>query len=154
MSLTYTIDNVGGTAADVSVHRLDDSTFQHKGTTIDPKTGNTVSTYVIPSGDPNHPTTITVRTQSDPRNVNGNGVRRSSITLSSWARIVDSDSSEPVLQPISMVLAMNVPMIGMEVDDLSNMVANLFGLSYMTLTSKVRDTANLNKLQFGITELY
>jgi len=152
MTDVLSIDRIGGSASDVSVHQLDQSTLELQDTITDIKAGTVISTYTLPTGDRNYPTNVTVRTQQSPRDPNV--ALRASITLSSWARIVDGDGVVVGLKPASAVTAFNLPGIAVELDDISMLLANNFGLTFDILTSKVRSTALLGKLLFGLTKLY
>jgi hypothetical protein len=122
----------------------------------DPKAGSNLSNYVNATGDPTYPMLIAVRTNA-PATKTGVGERRSSITLTSFARATDSAhyaSPDPLVLPISCVVALNTPNMGLEAGDVSDLLGNLYSLLFTTLTAKVPDTAFISKLLFGITNLY
>jgi len=153
MSLTYTIDRIGGTPADVSVEALTQADFVLVRTETVPN--GTRSTYAVASGDPSHPTTLVIQSTMNPKGNGGQGVRSATFALNSWSRVASSDASvADVLSPVSAVIAFNLPAdIPLEIADVRNLVQNLYALTWSTLTSKVPDNVRLAKVVlYGITQ--
>lgn len=153
MTNVLSIDNVATSDTDVGVPLLTQASLVLRSSVTVLATGVTTSVYVMPTGDPNYPMTVTVRTERAP-NAKADGQRRSSITLASYARVVDGDGVVLALKPISAVLAFNTPFTDFEASDLSDLLGNLYGLSFGSLNTKVPAVDHLNALLFGVTELY
>lgn len=153
MTIIYSIDNVSASADAVAVPQLNQASLKLKGTLVNPADGSFVSTYTLPTGDPTYPLTVVVRTSMVPKG-GVPGVRRSSITINTWARIVE-DGEVLSVEPVSFVWAMNTPGIAMEAGDLMGASGNLFGLLFPSVdVSDVPSSAHLSSLLFGLTELY
>lgn len=138
-------------AVDVSVHRLVHADLSLDGTEKDVKAGISVSRYVLSGSDSDYPLTVTVRSE---KGGNGSGVRRSSIRLETWVRKTSDLTDAEEVFPLSAVLSVNTPNVALTVADVNLLVAALFGLSFDTLTTKVRDTVYAGDLLLGITQLY
>lgn len=150
MTTVYSIDNVVATDVDVAVPQLDQDTFKLVSAITDLKTGVSITTFTIPTGDPTYPLRVTVRTEKPAKT---DAVRRSSITLASWARTVVDDVVVSV-KPITATIALNVPAGGLEMADVSDFMGNLYGLTFGSLNTKVPAVDHLSSLMFGITDLF
>lgn len=151
MSHTLTIDGLGGTAADVSVYQLDQSTLVELATTRDPD-GSISTQYLVPGVDANYPVILTVRNFRDAKKPDS--LRRAALSLSAWARDVDSVSGLTILKPITITTTIYIPGMSVETVDVLTGVENLFGLFFHTLTSKVPDTLAMAAIIAGATKLY
>lgn len=146
------IDSVVSTDVDVAVPRIDQSDLEHVATVVDARNGVITSTYVLNTSDPAYPLKVIVRNEKSP--TNAKAIRRSSITLTSWARIVDGNGVVVDVQPITAVIAMNTPAMDLETADLSDFWGNLYGLTFDVLNTKVPATTYLNQMLFGLTQYY
>jgi len=152
MTITYSIDHLVTSVEDVSVEVAAKSEMTLQSSDIDPKTGETVSIYVLASGDNAYPSTVTYR--SGVQNRSGNQVRRISITFNSWAVVADSVSGVDTRKPISGTVSFVVPADSTtEVADMDDMLGNLFSFCYASVTTKVRSAAYLQKLLYGVTQV-
>jgi hypothetical protein len=150
MSLSYDILGTPGTAADVSLHQLDQTKLVWVGAKTDPD-GSTVNTYIMNDSDPAYPVTVTIRTQTD----NKARQRKFTLVLNTWARSTDSVSGALVYRPIQTGFFDAVPTdVSVEAADLSALWANCFGLTFKTLTSKVRDTSIVADALFGVGHVW
>lgn len=150
MTHTLVIDNLSSDVSDVSVPLLDQSGISVMSDTIQPDGTRTV-TYVLPTGDPLYPTRIFVTIRRDKDYGPGKaGQIRTSITIASWATDTDEDGMVVAKQPCSAAISWQLPFVSVEAADVSQLLGNLFGLTFNTLTSKVRDTAVIGKLLFGL----
>lgn len=148
MTITLSIDGVGGTPADVAVKEPVRTNFKEVSQQAT-ASGGFVTTYVDTTSPSSAPRTLVVRS-----NLDGSKVRHSSLTLNTWARSVDSGTGLVLLEPISFVLAVNhSAKIDIEAGDINDAIMNLYGFTFLTLTSKVPDTAQAAKLLFGITNI-
>jgi hypothetical protein len=152
MSHTLSIDRVDTTTTSVDVEGIDQSNLILLSNSTDPKTGATISRYTLADGDPQYPTYVDIKNQVDPRDAEG--IRRTSITLRTWSRDLDSVSGLEVIKPISVVIAMNLPAMNLEVADVDQLLANAYSLTYGTVTMGARSVDLLNQLIFGLTQLY
>lgn len=153
MSHSYNIVGTGGTAADVSVEQLDQSHIKWRQTDR-LADGALLATFLLDTSDPQEQVTIVVRSKDVPGKGGGPTVRQSTITLNGWAHDVDSVTGITVSYPISGGIFLNIPLMGLEVADLSVMIKNVFGLTFTTLTSKVPDTGIISKFLLGLPHLY
>lgn len=147
MTIAYSIDGVGGTAADVAVKKLDAANWKKVSTVVDPKTGSASTVYTDVTAPQQYPRTLTLKT-----NVDRAGIRHSSWTFSTWSRAVDSVLGELYVKPFSTVFAMNTGG-DLEGADIVEAFMNLYAFTYVSLTSKVPDSAQPLKLLFGITDI-
>ena len=153
MSHSYSIDNVATSDTDVAVPLLTQASLELRTTVADAKTGVTISTYVLPTGDPAYPMIVTVRNEKSPTAANVE--RRCSINVKTWARELDDDGVLVAVKPISATVAFNLPPgVGLEAADISDLVGNLYSLTFDSLNTKVPSTALISKQMFGLTELY
>lgn len=152
LATVLTIDNVVTTDVDVAVPQLTQSELVLRSAVTDLKTGVSTTVYVLPTGDPNYPMTATVRTEKSP-SANASAIRRSSITLATWARVTVDDVVVEI-KPISVVIAFNLPNTAVEAGDISDLIGNAYGLTFGTLNTKVPSTDHISSLMFGITELF
>jgi len=153
MTISYSIDNVSASADAVAVPQLTQASLKLKGTEVNRQDGSVVTTYAYPVGDPTYPLTVVVRTQMLTKN-GIPGERRSSVTINTWARIVE-DGTVLAVKPVSFVWAMNTPGIAMEAGDLLGASGNLFGLLFPSVDgSDIPSAAHISSLMFGLTELY
>jgi hypothetical protein len=152
MALTYSIDHLVTSVEDVSVEVAAKSELTLQSSDVDPKTGEVVSTYVLASGDNAYPSTVTYR--SGLQNRATGQVRRISITFATWAVVADSVSGVDTRKPISGTVSFVAPAdYTIEVDDLDDMLGNLFSFCYASVTTKVRSTAYLQKLLYGVAQV-
>lgn len=155
MTNVLSIDGVGGSASDVAVKIFDKAKLQKLSSSRDVGTGRETTTYVDNTSDPNSPVTVAVSTAVDAKaDASGTRMRRSSITFSSFARVVDGNGVLLALKRTSIVHAFNTPDADMEPADLRDMHMNAYSFSFNTLTSKIPDTDYLAALRFGITDLF
>lgn len=153
MTNVLSIDGTGGTAQDVAVKFFPKTNLQRLRQTID-ASGRETTIYVDSTSDPNSPVTVAVSSGVDARpDAAGTRTRRSSITLSSYARVVDGDGALLALKRISCVIALNTPDADMEPDDLRDLFLNAVSVWINTLTAKVPDTETISALRFGITDV-
>lgn len=152
MTTTYTLDRVGGVAADYAMKKLSEADFSRQKT--EPTDSGQKTTYTVASGDGNLPTTVVINSKLSPNAFNGAGQRSSTIALNSFARASDGVNADKTAA-ISCALHINVPTsLPVEVDDIRDMIENLFAITYDTLTAKEPDTVRLSKLTlFGVTEI-
>lgn len=152
MSITYSIDHLSTSVEDVSVEVAAKSEMTLQSTDTDPKTGESVSTYVLASGDNAFPATVTYRTGLQKRA--GKDVRRMSVTLSTWAVKADSvsgtDSREVLTGTVSIVVPADFTT---EVADFDDLIGNLFSFLYASVTTKVRSTTWAQKLLYGVSQV-
>lgn len=152
MTITYSIDHISTSVEDVSVEVADKANMVLQSTTTDPKTGDVVSTYVLSTGDNSYPATVTYRNSVQKRTTGP--IRRISITFDTWAVKSDSVTGEVVRKPFSGTISINAPAdLTIETADADNFLGNLYGFTYLSVTSKVRDTTWLGKLLFGIPQV-
>jgi len=152
MTITYSIDHLSTSVEDVSVEVAAKSEMTLQSTTTDPKTGDVVSTYVLASGDNSFPATVTYRVATQKR---ADGlVRRISVTFSTWATSDDSVTGLTTKKPLSGTVSFLVPAdMTIEVADMDDMLGNLVSFAYLSVTTKVRSTAWLQKLLYGIPQV-
>jgi hypothetical protein len=149
---TLSIDRVSTAVADVSVPQLVQADFSLVSTDFDAQTGQSISIFTLASGDPAYKTTITVRSQQNPRN--NSGARNASVRIDTWCRDLDSVSGLEVVKPCNVVLGINLPDMSLEAVDVMMLVGNLYGLAFTSLTSKVPSTDVMSNLMFGLTQVY
>jgi len=152
MTLTYSIDHISTSVEDVSVEVADKANLVLQSTSTDPKTGDNVSVYVVSTGDNSYPATITFRSGVQSRSQGS--VRRISMTFNTWATRSDSvtglDTKKPFSGSVSFVMPADITI---EVADMDDVIGNLFSFLYASVTTKVRDTAWLGKLLYGIPQV-
>lgn len=152
MTITYSIDHVSTTVEDVSVEVADKANMVLQYTTTDPKTGEITSSYVISNGDNSFPATVVYRTSVQNRSTGP--IRRMSMTFNTWAARADSVSGEEIRKPLVASVSFNVPAdMTVETADMDDLIGNLFSFLYASVSVKVRDTAYLGKLLFGIPQV-
>lgn len=152
MTVTYSLDHVIATTESVNVEVAEKSAFALQRTVIDPKNGETSTSYILSSGDTSYPAVATYRSSIDERKTGA--IRRISVTLATWARSVDSVSGEDKAVPILGTISLNVPQaMQVELADFDDLVGNLFSLLYPSVSAGVRSTTFLSKLLFGISQV-
>lgn len=152
MSLSYSIDHVLTSVEDVSIEVSDKANMVLTGTSLDRKTGESVSTYVIANGDNAYPATVTYR--SGVQTLGGRNVRRVSISFATWAVKTDSVTTAEVREPITATISLILPAVmTIESSDVDDLVGNLFSFLYPSVTTKVRATTWLAKLLYGVSQV-
>lgn len=152
MAITYSLDHVATTVEDVSVEVADKTNMVLQSTSTDPKTGEIVSTYVLSTGDNSYPAYVTYRIALQKRATGM--IRRMSMTFDTWAVMSDSVSGLDTRKPFSGTVSINAPAdMTIETADGDDFIGNLFSFLYASVTTKVRDTAWLGKLLFGIPQV-
>lgn len=152
MAITYSIDHALTTTESVNVEVADKANMVLQSTTTDPKTGESVSTYVLSNGDNSFPATIIYRTGVQTRA--SGSIRRSLMTFNTWATRSDSVSGLDTKKPFSGTISMNMPAdITIETADADDFIGNLFSYLYLSVTGGARDTTWLAKLLFGIPQV-
>jgi len=153
LTISYSIEHVGASVEDVSIEIAPKSDLCHMSHVVDPKTGENSTKYVITTGNPGYPSTVTFRSSlvspalKMPK-------RRFSMTFSTWALKADSVTGEETREEISSTLSFIVPAtLAIEVADLDDMLGTIISLMYPSVTAKVRDTSWLGKLLYGVTEV-
>lgn len=151
MSITYSIDHVASSTEAVNVEVAAKSEMTLKSTDIDPKTGDTLSTYVLASGDNAYPSTVTYRIQA--QNQGGVPQRRAVMTFSTWATS-DDGLGTVVKRPLSGSVSFIVPGdLTVELADMDDFIGNLFSFLYLSVTAGARSTTWLQKLLFGVPQV-
>jgi hypothetical protein len=152
MTLTYSLDHVLTSVEDVSIEVADKAALSHQKTSVDPKTGEQSTVYVIANGDTLFKSYVTFRYGL--QNRGGQQVRRIAMQFDTWATKSDSVSGLDTKQPIQGMFQMLLPgdML-IEIADLDDFIGNCFSYLYASVTTKVRSTAWLSDLSFGITEV-
>lgn len=155
MTLTNTIDRIGGSASDVSVKIFDRTDLKQQGLTeYDPKTGTSTSVYTLQNGDPLFPTTVTVVNQYALTGA-ADRQRHIIVRLDSWATVTsDVSGVDPIKKRIRKEWHEYLPNCDMDNADLADMSGNLFSLLWTTLTSKVPDTAFIAAGRFARSNWY
>lgn len=150
MTLTYSIDHVSTSVEDVSVEVAAKSEMTLQAT--DSVNGVQISSYVLASGDNAFPSTVTYRSEVQTRG--GVQIRRVSMTFSTWATCSDSVSGVDTKKPLNVTVSFNVPAdMTIEVADLDDALGNAFSFMYASVTTKVRSTAWLQKLLYGVSQV-
>jgi len=150
MSLSYSLDHVPTSVEDVSVEVAPKSEMTLQGT--DTVNGVLTSAYRLASGDNAFPADVTYR--SEIQNRGGAQVHRISMTFATWAVKTDSVSGVETRAPINLTLSINMPAdMTVEVADLDDLIGNGFSFMYPSVTTKVRSTAWLQKLLYGVTQV-
>jgi hypothetical protein len=152
MTITYSIEHVGTSVEDVSIEVAPKSDLCHMSHVNDPKTGENSTKYVLVTGNPAYPSTVTFR--SAIAGPVGRATRRISMTFQTWLLQADSVAGTEKRSEISATLSFIVPTdIPVELADLDDMLGTVFSFLYEDVTSKVRDTTWLGKLLYGVTEV-
>lgn len=152
MATVYDILRLGGTPADYSMSKLDESTLKLKSS--DPVPGGQKTTYIVATDDQTHPTTFVIQAKADPKGQGGKGVNALMIALNSWARMtIDGVVSD--VQPISCVLTINMPAsLPVETADVRLLMENCYSLTYASLNAKIPESARLAGMAlYGLTTL-
>lgn len=150
MSITYSISRLSTSVEDVSVEVpvKADMTLQ----ATDTKDGVTETNYVVATGDNAYQSYVTFR--SEIQNRKGVLIRRISVTFSTWAVQSDSVAGTDTMKPVNGTIAFNLPAdMTIEVADLDDFLGNLVSYCYPSVTTKVRSTAWLQKLLYGVTQV-
>lgn len=151
MTITYDITHAIASTESVNVEVAEKSAFTLQQTTKDAD-GAVSTTYVLNSGDPIHPATVTYR--SSIQSKNGKDTRRISVTFNTWAHSADSVSGLEVWEPIQNTFSIVVPLsLVVELVDLDDMIGNMFSFMYSGVTTGTRTTTYLSKLLFGVTQV-
>jgi hypothetical protein len=152
MSLSYSLAHVPGSTEDVTMIVAEKASLPLQVTTSDEKGGST-STYILNSGDPTYPATITYRTALNNKRADG-VFRRIAITLKSWACQTDSVTGLDEFLPIEATISVNVPQgFQVETADLDLLLSALYSYTYASVTTKVRSTTLLGKLLYGVSQV-
>jgi hypothetical protein len=152
MTVSFSIDHLSTSVEDVSVEVAAKSEMILQSSDVDPKTGDVTSTYVLASGDNAFPATVIYRTSLQKRA--GAAVRRLSMTFNTWSVSTDSVTGIVIRKPLSATVSFVIPAdMTVEVADMDDLVGNLFSFLYLSVTTKVRDTAWLQKLLYGISQI-
>jgi hypothetical protein len=152
MSIAYSIDHLSTSVEDVSVEVAEKSIMTRTSNSIDPKTGENTTVYVLASGDNAYPATVTYRSGIQARSTGP--VRRVNITLSTWATSTDSVSRAIVKKPVTASINLLFPAdMTIEVADADDLIGNLFSFAYLSVTTKVRDVSWLSDLLYGSPEV-
>lgn len=151
MTLTYSIDHLSTSVEDVSVEVAAKSEMTLNGTGPD-QSGTMASVYTLASGDNAYPSTVTYRSSVVTRR--GSTVRQISLTFSTWATKADSVSGLDTKENLIASINLSVPAtMTVETADVDDLVGNLFSFLYPSVTTKVRSTAWLQKLLYGVTQV-
>lgn len=147
MSLSYEITHVSSNSTEsVTTLVAEKSTMVEKSEVVD-KSGRITKTYVIGSGDVNHP--ANVRYVIDPPAA-GIESRYGSVTFTTWVTQTDSVTGEitwwPIQATMSFVVQDGSPV---QLADFDKLVAAVFSYTYLSVASGVRDTTWLQTLLFG-----
>jgi hypothetical protein len=152
MTITYTLDHVESTTESVDVEVAAKSEMTLQRTSVDPKTGEVTSVYVLASGDNAYPATVTYRSIVQSRN--GAPSRRLSATFTTWATAVNDVSGETIKKPITGTFSATLPAdMTVELADMDEFVGNCFSFLYPSVTAGVRSTSWLQKLQYGVPQV-
>lgn len=152
MAITYSLDHTNSSTESVAVEVAEKSDMVLQGTTTDQKTGESVSTYVIATGDNSHPATVVYR--NGLQNRSGGQIRRVSITLSTWARSSDSVTGDVVVKPITATVSFNIPAdMVIETADFDDFIGNMFSFLYLSVSAGARDTTWIAKLLYGVPQV-
>jgi len=155
MTNVLSIDGVGGTPSDVAVKIFDQSKWQRLSSVRDANSGRETTTYVDNTSDPNSPVILAVSSAVDAKaDAAGTRMRRSSITFSTFARVVDGDGALLALKKASCVIAINLPDADMETTDVRDLVMNAYSGTFTALETKVPNLVVLGALRFGITDIF
>lgn len=152
MTISYSLDHVSSSTEVVNVELAAKSEMTLRSTSVDPKTGETTSVYVLASGDMNYPATVTYRTAIQNR---ANGAkRRISMTFSTWAVQTDSVTGEEVRKEISTSISLLVPGdLTLELADIDDLIGVAFSFMYASVSSGARNTGYLQKLLYGVPQV-
>jgi hypothetical protein len=149
MSITYSIDHVATSVEDVSVEVAAKSEMTSSSTVTDPKTGRTTTVYTLASGDNAFPATVSYSSVLQQRA--SGPVREVSMLFSTWAVADNSVSGVATRKPLSGKITFVIPAdYTVELADMDDFIGNLFSFLYASVSTKVRDTAWLKNLLFGI----
>lgn len=152
MTITFSIDHLSTSVEDVSVEVAPKSEMTFQGITTDPKTGEMKASYVLASGDNAYPAIVTYKSALQSR-ASGQ-VRRIEIQFSTWATQSDSVSGLDTKKPVTASVVFTVPAdMTIEVADLDDLLGNAFSFAYLSVTTKVRSTAWLQKLLYGASQV-
>jgi hypothetical protein len=148
MTITYGIDHVSANSTEsVTVLIAEKSTMTFSSVKTDPKTGRITTTYLIGSGDANHPAYVVYI--ADPVSP-GVKTRYGSVTIQTWATQTDSvtgiETWWPIQATTSFVITNGSPV---QLADFNKLVAAVFSQTYASVASGVRDTAWVQNLLFG-----
>lgn len=155
MSLSYDISGVGGTAVAVNVEPITQGNLEWKTETPAKSGDGRTQTYSLNTSDLVAP--LQVHVFSVTEKSGGILTRRFNITIES--AILTTDSVDGRLyerdMPIKATLSMTVPLgAGVEVADLDKLLANLYSLTYPSVSSGTRNTGFMSKMLRGVTKLY
>lgn len=153
MTTTNSIDRVGGTAADVSIYKLDESSFKKQSSETMPN-GAIRQTYTVATGDPRYETIITIQTRLDPRGNGGAGLRSATISISTWAR-TETDGALDKIEPVNVMIAVNLPRgTSLDVADVRLLLQNVYALTYGSVDTKVENNDRLSAVAFfGVADV-
>lgn len=148
MTLSYGIDHVSSnTTESITTVLADKTTMVLVSSDVDVKTGRATATYVLATGDPNHPAQVIFAV--DPV-VNSNKSRYGSVTFKTWSTQTDSVTGVvtywPVQATMSFVIQNGAPV---QLADFNKLIAAVFSYTFASASSGTRDTAWLQDLLFG-----
>jgi hypothetical protein len=148
MTLSYEITHVSSNSAEsVSTLIAEKTTMSLKSNVTDPKSGRITATYILGSGDSNHP--ATVRYVVDPP-ASGITNRYGSVTVNTWATQTDSITGivtwYPIQATMSFVIVDGSPV---QLADFNKLIAAAYSYTYLSQASGVRDTTWLQTLLYG-----
>lgn len=149
MSITYTIDHAASSVEDVSIEVAAKSEMTLRRVYTDQKSGELRAEYVLASGEPKYPATVTYFTAVE--KLGSSPTRRSGMIFETWAVATPSTSDDVTRKKISYKHEFVVPgdMV-LELADLDDLMGNGFSFMYPSVTTKVRSTAWLQDLLFGV----
>lgn len=147
MTKTVTFPITLESAVDVSLQLVDQASLSLV-EELTTKSGMHIANYVYTVGDPSEKTTVSVRNSGPSSDVQSNTMlMRTQCTVS-------EDGKDDIVSPVEISITINGPVLP-ELSALSSLVGAAFGLTFNGVTSKVRNTGNLAKLNRGlITKLF
>lgn len=152
MTIVNTLTGISVTTADVAVPQLAQANLTEKSRFSNPQTGSETIVWVDSTTDPQYPLTVTVRLNKAPKG-GPTAERKASVTIETWARTV-VDGIETAFKPFSATIAVILPGQPLDSADIMAAIGNLYGLLFPSLASKIPDLATVNKLIFGLADLY
>lgn len=148
--MAHTLDIPGKAAIplDVTIPVCNQDALELQSITRDEKGDSITATYVDPSIDPNYPVVYTVKS------VKTKDQLRSSISIAAWATDTDEEGVLVERKPISAVLAVNFPPMNVDVTDVRDMLAGLYGLSFYGVDGgDVPTTGHISKLLYRLVDM-
>jgi len=152
MATVYAYTDPGGTPTEYELDVLDQSTFVLQD--LRKEANGYIAEYVIASGDPAYPTTVTVKASVDPVKAGSSRKSHYSIRMA-FSMSTTVGNEEPTYEPCDIVIAWNVPGTTMRAtQDLMDAIGKAFTLTHGALTDKRPDADHLSTLAFGLVEIY